>query len=175
MPITIDENDVIQSNSNASTIPDGRASPTLPGSQGISTSRSPNSSTCVSNPPLGSSASISPTGNSSHTLPGSGASPTLETASSSSSISPTPTGNSSSSGSGSLPVTFKVLPLRQVVKGKIAAKRIYSSVRKAVVADNCNSVWQHTQTLTSEGRRKMAMMIIKEYPFLKQPNDPPEV
>ena len=161
MPITINENDVIQSNSNASTIPDGRASPTLPGSQGISTSRSPNSSTCVSNPPLGSSASISPTGNSSHTLPGSGASPTLETASSSSSISPTPTGNSSSSGNGSLPVTFKVLPLRQVVK------RIDSSVRKTAVPDNCNAVWQHTQTLTSEGRRKMAM-IIKEYPLSNQ-------
>ena len=63
---------------------------------------------------------------------------------------------------------FEVLSPRQVVKEKVAAKRIDTSVRKTIVNDNCNAVWQYTQTVTKKARRNMALMTVKEYPFLKQ-------
>ena len=74
-----------------------------------------------------------------------------------------------------LPVDFRVMPLRHLVQQKVENKKMDSSVRKSIVSDNCNAVWQFTQQLDSEGRKKMAIMIVEKYPFLKQPNDPPEV
>ena len=74
-----------------------------------------------------------------------------------------------------LPKDFKVLPLRQLVKEKVESKVLDTTVRKTIVADNCNAVWQFSQTLRKEQRVKMAKMIVEQYPFLKQSYNPPEV
>lgn len=74
-----------------------------------------------------------------------------------------------------LPNDFKVLPLRPVIAEKVERKMIDATVRKTIVGDNCQAVWQFSQYLTREERTKMARMIVTKYMFLKQPNNPPEV
>ena len=82
---------------------------------------------------------------------------------------------SSAKNNNRLPYDFQVLPLRYLIEQKVKNKKMDTSVRKSIVGDNCNAVWQFTQQLNGEGRQRMAKMIVTKYPFLRQPNNPPEV